>query len=340
MNIKNQLRSVIQWENPQQDQLFIKFTDNGDEIKNASKLIIGPGQGCLFTYEGKIEAIFEEEGLYDLKTDNIPFLTTIKKFITFFGDAESEHKTGLWFYKKTDMLNIRWGTRSPIKYDDPVYTFPVRLRTFGNYSIKITEPKNFFTQVVGGLELFTVEEIQEIFVSRIVQPITNYLANAKFSYAEIDSNVNEIANYSKKNTEAIFKELGFQLLDFRIEGTSFDDDTEKRIGRIADVNAEVQAAKLAGLDYTKIEQLKALRDAAKNEGGIAGIGAGLGAGMQVGSMMGMGQNVNTPNQSQNQAQQNTNDPLEKLKKLKEMFEIELISEEEYKNKKQEILKDL
>jgi len=338
MGVKNQFRSVIQWENPSQDELFIKFTENGDELKNASKLIIGPGQGCLFLYEGKIEGFFEQEGMYDIKTDNTPFLTTLKRIFTLSRDADSEHKTGLWFYKKADILNIRWGTRSPITYNDPVYSFPVGLRCFGNYSIKIIDAKNFFTNVIAGENLFTVREIQEIFISRIVQPITDYLAKAKFSYAEIDSNVNEIARYTKEDTLQIFKELGFELKDFRIEGTSFDEATQGRIGKIADVNADVQAAKLAGLDYAQMEQLKALRDAAKNEGGIAGIGAGLGAGMNLSNMM--GNQIHNTQQQTSSPQQNTDDSIVKLKKLKEMFEMELITEQEYAAKKQTILDSL
>ena len=288
----------------------------------------------MFIYEGKIECFFEEEGMYNIATDNTPFLTTLKKFLTLSRDADSEHKTGLWFYRKADILNIRWGTRSPITYTDPVYTFPVGLRCFGNYSIKIIDAKNFFTNVIAGEELFTTREIQEIFVSRIVQPITDYLAKAKFSYAEIDSNVNEIARYAKEDTLEIFKELGFELKDFRIEGTSFDEGTQQRIGKIADVNADVQAAKLAGLDYAQMEQVKAMRDAAKNEGGIAGLGAGMGVGMNLGNLMG-NQFQNTQQQP---TQQNTNDdPMVKLKKLKDMFEMELITEQEYTAKKQTIL---
>ena len=333
MNFTAQMRSVIQWENPQEYQLFYKFTDKGDELKNASKLIVQPGQGCIFTYEGKIEGLFDEEGIYDLKTANKPFVTTIKKFLNAF---ESEHKTGLWFYKKADMLNVRWGTRIPITYNDPIYSFPVNLKCYGNYSLRITEPQNFFINVIGGKNNYFVDELQEILLSRITQPISNYLANAKFSYADVDSNMVRIAEEAKEKTSSVFNDLGFELTDFRIEGTSFDEATQERIGRIANVNADVQAAKLAGLDYAQMEQLKAMRDAAKNEGGITGLGAGMGAGMQIGNMM-MG-NQNT--QPQNTQPQNTDDPMAKLKKLKEMFEMELITENEYATKKQEILDTL
>src|SRR4051812_8227672 len=120
--LNKQLRSVIEWENPDPEILFERWTENGDEIKNASKLIVGPGQGCLFVYEGKIEGTFANEGVYDLKTDNIPFWTTIKNFMYKF---ESYHKVGIYYYRQADMLNKRWGTPSPITYSDPKFKFPV-----------------------------------------------------------------------------------------------------------------------------------------------------------------------------------------------------------------------
>ena len=49
----------------------------------------------------------------------------------------------------------------------------------------------------------------------------------------------------------------FILSDFRIEGTVFDDDTMKRINRIADMSAEAQAANAAGVSYAQLQQLQA-----------------------------------------------------------------------------------
>lgn len=326
--IKQQLRSVIEWEKPQDYQLFYRFTDQGDEIKNASKLILQPGQGCIFTHKGKVEGVFEQAGMYSLKTDNIPFLTTLTKVMNAF---ESEHKVGLWFYRTADMLNIRWGTRIPITYNDPVYKFPVQLRGFGNYSLRITQAENFFNQVLAGQEHYFVDELQEVFLSRITQPISHYLANAKFSYAEIDSNIEHIAADAKAKTISIFEELGFTLTDFRIEGTSFDEETNKRIGEIADVHADVQAAQLAGVDYAELQKLKALRDAAKNEG-TAGAGMGLFTGME------MGRSVNQTPPAEATAPKT--DLRTQLKELKELFEDELITEDEYEQKRKQLLGDI
>src|ERR1019366_2360037 len=268
--IKNQLRTIIQWESPHPAEIFYRFTDKGDELKNASKLVLQPGQGAVFTHEGKIVGVFDQEGIYDIKTANIPFLSTLKSVMSSF---ESQHKVGLWFYRKADIVNVRWGTRMPITYNDPVYGFPVNLRGFGNFSIRIVEPVEFFTRIVAGRDCFGQSELQELLLSRVMQPIGTYLATARFSYAEIASHMNEIADAAKNVTENVFAGLGFSLLDFRIESTSFDEETQKRIAEISDVQADAKAAQLVGVDFAELQRLKALRDAAKNPGaGGAAVG--------------------------------------------------------------------
>lgn len=329
MGILNQFRAVIQWDKPHENELFYKFTDKGDEIKNASKLILQPGQGCILTYEGKVESVFDEEGMYDLKTDNKPFITTIKKFLAL--KEASEHVLGIWFYRKADILNMRWGTRVPIAYTDPIYTFPILLSAFGNYSIKITKPQWFFENIIAGKELFCHQDLKEIFLSRISGPMTDYLANAKFSYVDIDSNLNNIAQTAKDKTENIFTELGFEVTDFRIEGTQFDKETLDRIAKISDVQAEVLAAKIAGINYTEHQQLQAMRDAANNQNGGAGILMGMNVGMQA-------NNTQANHSSQNEIKEDS--PMDKLKKLKELFEMELISENEYSEKKKAIINEI
>ena len=328
--IKRQLRSVIEWENPREDILLSQWTENGDEIKNASKLIVGPGQGCIFVYEGKIQSIIEEECLIDLKTANVPFWTTIKKLMQFF---TSEHKVGIYFYKKNKVLDQKWGTTSAIKYDDPKYKFPVGLKAYGNYSYRIYDPKDFFVNVVGSRTEFYTTDFRDVMSARIIHPISDYLAESKFSYAEIDANREEIARGISIKLSMAFRKLGFDITDFRIEGTDFDEDTLKRINRIADLTAEAHAAKAVGLDYAKVQQLEAMREAARNEGGGAGIGMGMGAGIGLGQSMSqtITENLSKPTPSK------ADDSMVKLTQLKKMFAAELITEQEYSAKKQNIL---
>lgn len=321
--IKRQLRSVIEWRDPLPDALFEQWTDNGDEIKNASKLIVGPGQGCIFVYEGRVKAVLTEPCLFELKTANIPFWTTIKKFMQFF---ESEHKVAIYFFKTAKVLDQKWGTASVIKYEDPKFQFPVGLKAFGNYSYRIQDPEHFFANVVGHKNGFFVDDFRQIMSARLIHPIADYLAENKFSVTEIDANREEIERGLRIKLAIAFKKLGFEISDFRIEGTDFDEETVSRINRISDLSADAYAAKIAGLDYTQLQKLEAMRDAAKNEGGGAGIGMGLGAGI------GFGQNM-----AQVITSENKDTTADKLLKLKELFEAGLIDATEYSAKKKQIL---
>ncbi|MEH6473305.1 MAG: SPFH domain-containing protein [Halopseudomonas sp.] len=328
--LKRQLRSVIQWDNDHNDMLFYQWTDNGDEIKNASKIVVGPGQGCIFVYRGKVKAMLHKEGVYPLQTANIPFITTLSKFMQFF---ESEHKVGIYFFKKAKVLDQKWGTSSAIKYQDPKYDFPVGLKAYGNYSYQLANPRSFFVNVVGGRESFSIADLRQVMSKRIIHPLSDYLAESQFSYAEIDANREEVAQGMATTLQQDFDKLGFRITDFRIEGTDFDEDTLARVNRIADVTADAFAAKKAGVDFAELQRLEALRDAAANENGAAGAGVGIGAGI------GMGQQM-AQSMSQPAAADAGDDIIGKLAKLKTLFENQLITEQEYTAKKSELLDKL
>jgi len=328
--VKRQLRSVIEWNNPGADELFYRFSENGDEIKNASKLIVGPGQGCIFVYEGQVVGVMEEEGMADIDTENIPFWTTVTKFMQAF---ESEHKVGLYFFKKTRILDQKWGTLSPIKYDDPKYNFPVALMAYGNYSFKIEDPKSFFVNILGPQEYYRVSDFRAMMLSRINQPIADFLASAQFSYAQIDSEREEISKALGTNLEKDFIKLGFSLTDFRIEGTDFDEVTQERINKIADITADKFGADAAGVSYSELQKLEAMKDAANNQVGAAGLmmGMGVGGGL-AGSVLQSDSNAGSTEAPKNLK--------ERLLQLKELFDADLISEEEYSSKKRSILEEL
>jgi len=325
-SIKRQLRSVIEWQNPHPDALFQQWTDNGDEIKNASILIVGPGQGCIFVYEGKVRAVLTEPCSINLETANIPFWTTISRFMQFF---ESEYKTAFYFFKTSIILNQKWGTTSIIKYEDPRYKFPVGLKAYGNYSYRIADPASFFTAVVGSHNDFLQDDFRVVMSARLIHPLSDFLASSQYSYSDIDANRVEIARGLQFVLLELFNKLGLEVTDFRVEGTDFDDETLKRINRIADLTAETQAAKAAGIDYAQLQQLEAMREAARNEGGGAGMGMGLGTGIGLGQTM--AQSIRTG------SSQITQTPADKLAQLKQMVDTGLITADEYAAKKKQIL---
>lgn len=326
---KNQLSDVIEWKAQSPETLWYKHPSKNNEIINASKLVVAPGQGCILVYEGKVENILLEEGMYNLKTDNHPFFTTLSKFRQNF---ESEHKLYIYFFRTADVLNQFWGTSNPIKYIDAIYKIPVELGANGVFGYRINNPATFYSQIVGNKEIFTTEELREIIINKFPQEISSLLAGSKYSYAEIDANLSKISEDLKNVLNKDFESVGVALIDFKINGTRFDEKTQQRIGSIADITSETMAAKEGSLSFEELERLRALRDAARNTGGLAGIGAQLGAGMEISKLFDL--------KKDEVVQQGSDDFSDKLKKLNLLLKEEIISQQEYDDLKKQILSKL
>ena len=324
---RKQLATVIEWKDQQPELLLYKFPVPTSEVKNASQLLVSPGQGCILVYEGQIKDVLVKEGLYKLETDNHPFITNLLKFTQFF---ESEHKLHLYFYRKADVVNQAWGTASPIKYKDAVYQIPVELGMYGNYSLHVSDPLLFFKDIVGSVDQYTTAELRSLISSRIPQALTSYLAQVKLSYLDIDAQLDVLSAALREKLNTEFQSLGLELKDFKIQGTSFDMETQERIGRIADMTTDNRAAAEAGLSYVEIEKLKALRDAARNEGGLAGAGLQLGFGMEMGKAL-------EDKKEELSSYQATTDPVTQLQKLKLLLDEGILNQEEFDTKKKEIL---
>lgn len=325
---KEQFAAVIEWKDQPQDVLFYKFPFRSDEVKDSSKLILAPGQGCLLVYEGKVTGLLEHEGIYALQTDNDPFITTLFKLTQGF---ESEHKLKIYFFRKAEITNQGWGTSNRVKYDEPVYNFPVSLGAYGNYSFKLTDAKLFLIQIAGLSDSYAVAQTQMLIQSRIEQQLTVTLATSAYSILQIDSKLNELAEELKTQLNHHFSALGFEVTDFKLQGAAFDQQTQLQLNQIANARAGSLAAEQAGLNYTEMEKLQALRDAARNSNGVAGAGLQITLGNNLGSV--------ADNKPAGQPSNKT-DAFTQLQKLKALLDEGILTQEEFNAKKKQWLDKL
>ena len=323
---KKQLSTVVEWTNQEPDLLFCESETPTSEIKNASKLVISPGQGCILVYEGKVQDVLTGQGTYFLESDNHPFITTFLKLRQAF---ESEHKMHLYFFRLAETVNQPWGTATPVKYMDPVYKFPVQLGSYGNYSVRISNPELMFANIIGSKSKFYTEDLREVVTGRIIPELASYMAKSGYSYNEIDSHLADMSLEMKAQINSVFAGLGLELTDFRMESASFDEETQERINRIAGMTTEALSAAEVGLDYVQLEKLRALRDAAKNEGGLAGAGLQVGAGFELSKSL--------MQQKEELTIDDKTDPVEQLKKLKFLLDEQILTQEEFDTKKKDIL---
>jgi len=328
-----QFIDVITWKNPEEFLLVKKFDRPLDEIKDKSTLIVDPWYAAIFVHNGKIEAIQTTPWRWTLDTENVPFITSLKNILRWF---ESTDKAAIYFIKTIEITNQKWWTKNPVKYVDPIYQFPIKLRAFWNFSFKVSDIEHFWNNYVWTKSEVTVDEIRNLLVDRMLQFITDSFAELKLSYNDIDANRMEIAEKVLSKVNENIWDLWLKITDFRIEDTNFTEDTEELIAKIAEQTANVHNInQLQNVDqkalqnYKATKQLDIMEKAAENE-------------WATWSMMWtvVGMNLwNQVNQSNNN--ENNNDDIEiKLEKLKNLLDKWLITKEEYEEKKKELLKSL
>ena len=113
MGVFNQLANVVEWEEFRDDVIFWKWSNK--ELKKSSRLVIRPGQDAIFLYNGRIEGIFTEEGNYEVESQIIPFLSSLKGFKFGFNSGLRAEV----LFVNTKEFTVKWGTKSSVLIPTP-----------------------------------------------------------------------------------------------------------------------------------------------------------------------------------------------------------------------------
>lgn len=267
---------IIEWTEPSQNEILAyRFPRYKNEIKNGAKLTVREGQVAAFVKEGQLADV-KQPGMYTLDTRNMPILSTILGWKYGF---ESPFKCEVYFISTRTWTNQKWGTQNPIMLRDPEFG-PVRLRAFGTYAFKVTDPGVFLKELVATDPSFEAYEITAQFRNTIVSRFVDALGSAKIPMLDLAGNYEKISGVAKERISPELAKMGVSLAQFYVENVSLPPEVE------AALDKRSQMGVLGNLDqYAKFQAADAIRDAAQNPGGIAGVGAGLGAGLAVGGQM-------------------------------------------------------
>lgn len=280
-NIKQQIGSqfieIIQWLDETNDSLVYRFPVYNQEIKMGAQLTVRENQVALFINEGKAADLFTP-GRYELSTQNIPILTTLRGWKYGF---QSPFKAELYFFNTRLFTDLKWGTTNPVMMRDTEFGM-IRLRAFGTYAMKIADPKLFFNTVVGTQGLTTTEEITGQLRSIVLSKLSDAIAESKIPALDIASKYDELSAFGRGRIGPEFGAFGLELSKFFIENVSLPEEVEAAID---------QRTKLGVLgdrlgQYTQLQAADAMKVAAANPGGVAGVGVGIGAGVAMGQAMG------------------------------------------------------
>lgn len=282
--LSNEFIDIVEWLDYTDDTIAYRFERYQNEIKNGAKLIVREGQTAVFINEGQLADVFEP-GTYDLTTQNLPILATLKGWKYGFN---SPFKAEVYFVNTHLFTDEKWGTKSPITLSDDRFGL-VEIRAFGTYAFKISDAGKFIKDIVGTDNNFTSFEINEHLKSLIATRFTNTVGQANLPIELYAANTTELSDTCREVMSPEFESVGISLEKFYIENVSMPEDLKKEIFEYSRID------KLDLDKLTKFKTAKAIEAAAQNEGGTAGAGMGMGMGFVLAQQMGgmMGGNTQT-----------------------------------------------
>jgi len=269
--IKSQFIDVIDWVDDTNDTLIWKFPRYDNEIKAGAQLIVRESQVAVFMHEGEFGDIFAP-GRYELTTRNIPVLTTLKSWKYAFN---APFKCDVYFVATRQFTDLKWGTKNPIMMRDAELG-PVRLRAFGSYCFRVSDPKQFITQIAGTDTLFETGEITNQLRNILISRFADALAEARIPALDLAANYNEMGDLLKNALAGEFTDYGVELTKFLVENISLPEEVEQILDKRTQMGLVGDMSR-----YTQFQTANAIGDMAENPGGggnMMGVLAGVGMG--------------------------------------------------------------
>jgi membrane protease subunit (stomatin/prohibitin family) len=242
------------------------------DIKLGAQLIVQENQAAVFFRDGKALDTLKA-GRHVLSTLNIPILT---KLLSLPYGFKSPFQAQVYFVNLKSFLNLKWGTVDPVGFKDSELGY-VRLRAFGIYSLKVTNPVLFIGEVTGTGAIFTTDDIEDFLRELLVGRLNDFLGENLKTIFDLPQYYDELALGLKARINEDAAKYGLEITDFIINAITPPDDVQKMIDEKAGMNAIGDINR-----FLQFKAAKALEKAAETGGDTSsGMGMGLGAGFGV-----------------------------------------------------------
>ncbi len=216
-----QLANVVEWNEYRDDLLFWKW-DN-DEIKKGSKLIIRQGQDAIFMYNGKVEGIFRDEGSYDIESQIVPFLSTLKSFKFGFNTPMRAEV----LFVNTKEVPLKWGTKNAINLPAPGLPGGMPIRAFGTYNCYVADDLVLIEKIAGIKKQFSVDEVKERVTSMLNQLLMKWITKEGKDMFNLQANAYDISKGICEDLDMEMQKIGIGITDFTIASISYPEEVQK-----------------------------------------------------------------------------------------------------------------
>ena len=260
-----------------------------DVISNGSVIHVYPGQFMMLVEGGKIIDFTAVEGYYKVDNSAAPSLfhgelgkAIVDSFKRVAYGGVPSYSQKAYFINLQEIKGIRFGTRAPVNYFDNFYNSELFLRAHGNYSIKITDPVKFYTEVIPkNTDRVDINQVNEQYLSEFLEALTaaiNQMSADGIRISHVASKSRELSKYMADELDSSWRtNRGFEVLSVGIASVSYDDESKELI------NMRNRGAMLGDPNvregYVQGSVARGMEAAGSNAAGATGAFVGMGVGM-------------------------------------------------------------
>jgi membrane protease subunit (stomatin/prohibitin family) len=269
--LRGEFVDIIEWLDDVPQTLVWRFPRYHNQIKTGARLVVRPGQLAVFVSQGRIADVFEP-GTHTLRTENLPVLSTLLGWKHGF---DSPFKAEVYFVATRQVTDLRWGTPSPVIVRDPALG-PVRVRAFGTFTLRATDPRRLVTEIVGSDAVLTADELTTLLRAIVVNAFAELVGTTATSVVDLAASYPALSERLRQAVVAhIDDEYGLDVPQLYIVNVSVPTEVEEAL------DAHAGRSAVGELDAYRQYQLGRATPLAATSpaGGLAAAGVGLGMGL-------------------------------------------------------------
>ena len=342
-------------------------------ISNGSKIIVPEGTALITLENGAITGFIAEPGGYTYTSDDLNSRSMFAGdgiLASTIGTSWDRFKFGgrpgvqqmAFYVNLREIPNNRFGTQSEIYWDDAFLGTQVGAIARGTYTLKIVDPLLFVKNFVPakylqpGGPVFDFADMNNDAGTQLFNEVVGSLSAAFSGYTNDPSMGNRMSRiqqdqigFAQSLSQAVENAYqwetarGLQIERVAIQAIEYDEDTRELL---RDVKRADALSGNRGNSFMQQSVARGMQAAGENPNGGGAMGMafmGMGANAAGGMMSGLQQQVpqqQVPQQPVQQAAPAQDDPLAKLKQLKDLADAGILSQEEFDSAKTRILGEL
>lgn len=292
-----QLANVVEWQEFREDMIFYKW--NNREIKKGSRLILRPGQDAIFLYNGRIEGIFKDDGDYDIESQIVPFLSTLKGFKFGFNSGMRAEV----LFVNTKEFTMKWGTANAINIPAPNMPGGLPIRAHGTLNFKVGDYIKLIDKLAGIKTTYLVEDVRTRVIAVLDQLLMKWISKEGKDMFNLQANAYDISKGIQQDLDMELFSAGLSVTGFHIMSFTYPEEVQNMINKNASQSMIGDVSR-----YQQISMTDGMASGRMRSGGNVSDMAGMMMGMNLANQMVQNMNQNNSNRTNNTSSQNGTKP--------------------------------